>query len=48
MTYQKIINKCYLLIQKFIFKNKKNKKLTPFELYCEKNPDALECRIYDI
>jgi hypothetical protein len=20
---------------------------TPFELYCDDNPDALECRIYD-
>lgn len=20
---------------------------TPLELYCDKNPDALECRIYD-
>ena len=20
---------------------------TPFELYCDANPDALECRIYD-
>lgn len=20
---------------------------TPFELYCDENPDALECRIYD-
>lgn len=28
-------------------KPQKDKTKTNFEIYCEENPDALECRIYE-